>query len=165
MIAERAVTVLLAVLVIILVAVVQERSRYLAAIIATMPVTAPLGDLDRVLRKSRRPATGRRLCRVHDHRLCRELSLRVSVLVRFPAGLGAPSYSGVRLRRLATDRVDSALGRKPAAMTRPPSYRAAVEASRFLALIEFRRGGREKNRWWLTTGYPNLDTLYHIRYK
>jgi uncharacterized membrane protein (GlpM family) len=42
MIAERAVTVLLAVLVIILVAVVQERSRYLAAIIATMPLTAPL---------------------------------------------------------------------------------------------------------------------------
>lgn len=42
MIAERAVPVLVSVLVIILVAVVQERSRHLAAIIATMPVTAPL---------------------------------------------------------------------------------------------------------------------------
>jgi uncharacterized membrane protein (GlpM family) len=39
---ERAVTVLLSVLVVVLVAVVQERSRHLAAIIATMPLTAPL---------------------------------------------------------------------------------------------------------------------------
>jgi uncharacterized membrane protein (GlpM family) len=39
---ERAVTVLLSVLVVVLVAVVQERSRQLAAIIATMPLTAPL---------------------------------------------------------------------------------------------------------------------------
>ena len=42
MIPERAVTVLLSVLVVVLVAVVQERSRHLAAIIATMPLTAPL---------------------------------------------------------------------------------------------------------------------------
>jgi len=42
MIPERAVPVLVSVLVVILVAVVQERSRHLAAIIATMPVTAPL---------------------------------------------------------------------------------------------------------------------------
>ena len=42
MIPERAVTVLLSVLIVILVAVVQERSRHLAAIIATMPLTAPL---------------------------------------------------------------------------------------------------------------------------
>jgi len=41
-ISERAVTVLLSVLVVVLVAVVQERSRHLAAIIATMPLTAPL---------------------------------------------------------------------------------------------------------------------------
>jgi len=34
--------VILSVLVIILVAIVQERSRYLAAIIAAMPLTAPL---------------------------------------------------------------------------------------------------------------------------
>jgi uncharacterized membrane protein (GlpM family) len=39
---ERAVTVLLSVLVVVVVAVVQERSRHLAAIIATMPLTAPL---------------------------------------------------------------------------------------------------------------------------
>ena len=38
----RAVTVLLSVLVVVLVAVVQERSRHLAAILATMPLTAPL---------------------------------------------------------------------------------------------------------------------------
>ena len=42
MISERVVTVLLSVLIVVLVAVVQERSRHLAAIIATMPVTAPL---------------------------------------------------------------------------------------------------------------------------
>ena len=42
MISERAVTVLLSVLVVVLVAVAQERSRHLAAIIATMPLTAPL---------------------------------------------------------------------------------------------------------------------------
>jgi len=39
---QRAVTVLLSVLIVILVAVVQERSRHLAAILATMPLTAPL---------------------------------------------------------------------------------------------------------------------------
>jgi uncharacterized membrane protein (GlpM family) len=39
---ERVVTVLLSVLIVVLVAVVQERSRHLAAIIATMPLTAPL---------------------------------------------------------------------------------------------------------------------------
>ena len=39
---ERVVPVVLSVLVIVLVAVVQERSRHLAAIIATMPLTAPL---------------------------------------------------------------------------------------------------------------------------
>jgi uncharacterized membrane protein (GlpM family) len=39
---ERAVTVLVSVLIVVLVAVAQERSRSLAAIIATMPVTAPL---------------------------------------------------------------------------------------------------------------------------
>ena len=42
MIRERTVPVLLSVLVIILVAVVQGRSRYLGAIIAAMPLTAPL---------------------------------------------------------------------------------------------------------------------------
>lgn len=42
MIPEKLVTVLLSVLIVVLVAVVQERSRYLAAIIATMPLTAPL---------------------------------------------------------------------------------------------------------------------------
>ena len=42
MISERAVTVLLSVLIVVLVAVVQERSRHLAAILATMPLTAPL---------------------------------------------------------------------------------------------------------------------------
>lgn len=42
MIPGRVVTVLLSVLVVVLVAVVQERSRHLAAIIATMPLTAPL---------------------------------------------------------------------------------------------------------------------------
>jgi uncharacterized membrane protein (GlpM family) len=41
-ISERAVTVLLSVLIVVLVAVAQERSRHLAAIIATMPLTAPL---------------------------------------------------------------------------------------------------------------------------
>jgi uncharacterized membrane protein (GlpM family) len=39
---ERVVPVVLSVLVIVLVAVVQERSRHLGAIIATMPLTAPL---------------------------------------------------------------------------------------------------------------------------
>ena len=39
---ERVVPVVLSVLVIVVVAVVQERSRHLAAIVATMPVTAPL---------------------------------------------------------------------------------------------------------------------------
>ncbi len=39
---ERVVPVVLSVLIIVLVAVVQERSRHLAAIIATMPLTAPL---------------------------------------------------------------------------------------------------------------------------
>jgi hypothetical protein len=39
---ERALTVVLSVLIVILMAVVQERSRHLAAIIATMPLTAPL---------------------------------------------------------------------------------------------------------------------------
>jgi hypothetical protein len=39
---ERVVPVLLSVLIIVLVAVVQERSRHLAAILATMPLTAPL---------------------------------------------------------------------------------------------------------------------------
>ena len=42
MISEKLVPVLLSVLIVVLVAVVQERSRHLAAIIATMPVTAPL---------------------------------------------------------------------------------------------------------------------------
>lgn len=42
MIPERTVTVLVSVLIVILVAVVQERSRHLAAILATMPLTAPL---------------------------------------------------------------------------------------------------------------------------
>ena len=42
MIRERIVPVVLSVLVIIVVAIVQERSRGLAAIIATMPLTAPL---------------------------------------------------------------------------------------------------------------------------
>ena len=42
MISERAVTVLLSVVIVVLVAMVQERSRPLAAIIATMPLTAPL---------------------------------------------------------------------------------------------------------------------------
>ena len=42
MILERAVPVLLSALIIVLVAVVQERSRYLGAIIAAMPLTAPL---------------------------------------------------------------------------------------------------------------------------
>jgi uncharacterized membrane protein (GlpM family) len=41
-ISERVVTVLLSVVIVVLVAVVQERSRHLAAIIATMPLTAPL---------------------------------------------------------------------------------------------------------------------------
>src|SRR6185503_18203513 len=39
---ERVVPVVLSVLIIVLVAVVQERSRHLAAIIATVPLTAPL---------------------------------------------------------------------------------------------------------------------------
>jgi len=42
MIPEKFVTVLLSVLIVVLVAVIQERSRHLAAIIATMPLTAPL---------------------------------------------------------------------------------------------------------------------------
>lgn len=42
MIRDRVVPVVLSLLIIILVAVVQERSRYLAAVLATMPVTAPL---------------------------------------------------------------------------------------------------------------------------
>lgn len=42
MIPERVTTVLLSMLVVVLVAVVQQRSRPLAAIIATMPLTAPL---------------------------------------------------------------------------------------------------------------------------
>lgn len=42
MIRDRLVPVALSVLVIVLVAIVQERSRALAAIIATMPLTAPL---------------------------------------------------------------------------------------------------------------------------
>jgi uncharacterized membrane protein (GlpM family) len=42
MIRDRIVPVAVSVLVIVLVAIVQERSRYLAAIIATMPLTAPL---------------------------------------------------------------------------------------------------------------------------
>jgi uncharacterized membrane protein (GlpM family) len=39
---ERAVPVVLSVLIIVLVAVAQQRSRYLAALFATMPLTAPL---------------------------------------------------------------------------------------------------------------------------
>jgi len=39
---ERAVPVVLSVLIIVLVAVVQEHSRHLAAIVAAMPLTAPL---------------------------------------------------------------------------------------------------------------------------
>ena len=42
MISERVLTVLLSIVIVVLVAVAQERSRHLAAIIATMPVTAPL---------------------------------------------------------------------------------------------------------------------------
>jgi uncharacterized membrane protein (GlpM family) len=42
MLSERIVPVLISVAVIVLVAVVQERSRYLAAVIASMPLTAPL---------------------------------------------------------------------------------------------------------------------------
>ena len=42
MISEKVVTVLVSVMIVVLVAVVQERSRHLAAIIATMPLTAPL---------------------------------------------------------------------------------------------------------------------------
>ena len=42
MIPEKLVTVLLSVLIVVLVAVIQDRSRHLAAIIATMPLTAPL---------------------------------------------------------------------------------------------------------------------------
>jgi len=42
MIRERVVPVALSVLIILLVAVAQERSRHLAAILATMPLTAPL---------------------------------------------------------------------------------------------------------------------------
>jgi len=41
-ISEKMVTVLLSVMIVVLVAVVQEQSRHLAAIIATMPLTAPL---------------------------------------------------------------------------------------------------------------------------
>jgi uncharacterized membrane protein (GlpM family) len=41
-ISDKAVTVILSVVIVVLVAVVQERSRTLAAIIATMPLTAPL---------------------------------------------------------------------------------------------------------------------------
>jgi len=39
---ERIVPVVLSVLVIVIVAIVQERSRHLAAVVATMPLTAPL---------------------------------------------------------------------------------------------------------------------------
>jgi hypothetical protein len=39
---ERAVPVVLSVLIIVLVAMVQEHSRHLAAVLATMPLTAPL---------------------------------------------------------------------------------------------------------------------------
>jgi hypothetical protein len=42
MIRERVVPVVLSVLVIVLVAILQERSRYLAAIAVTVPLTAPL---------------------------------------------------------------------------------------------------------------------------
>ena len=42
MIPEKLVTMLLSVLIVVLVAVVQDRSRHLAAIVATMPLTAPL---------------------------------------------------------------------------------------------------------------------------
>ena len=42
MLRERVIPVAVSVLVIILVAVVQDRSRYLASLIATMPLTAPL---------------------------------------------------------------------------------------------------------------------------
>lgn len=42
MIQERVVPVLVSVAVIVLVAIVQERSRHLAAILASMPLTAPL---------------------------------------------------------------------------------------------------------------------------
>ena len=42
MIPEKLVTVLLSVLIVVLVAVVQDRSRHLAALVATMPLTAPL---------------------------------------------------------------------------------------------------------------------------
>ena len=42
MIRERVIPVAVSVLVIVLVAVVQDRSRYLASLIATMPLTAPL---------------------------------------------------------------------------------------------------------------------------
>jgi hypothetical protein len=41
-ISEKLVTVVLSVLIVVMVAVVQERSRHLAAIIATMPLTVPL---------------------------------------------------------------------------------------------------------------------------
>lgn len=42
MIPEKLATVLVSVLIVVLVAVVQDRSRHLAAILATMPLTAPL---------------------------------------------------------------------------------------------------------------------------
>ena len=42
MTSERVVPVVLSVVIIVLVAVVQERSRALAALLATMPLTAPL---------------------------------------------------------------------------------------------------------------------------
>ena len=42
MIRERVLPVAVSVLVIVLVAIVQERSRYLAALLASMPLTAPL---------------------------------------------------------------------------------------------------------------------------
>ena len=52
MISERGVRVVLSVVVVVLVAVLQDRSRHLAAIIATMPLTAPLA-VDRLLREWR----------------------------------------------------------------------------------------------------------------
>ena len=90
----RVVTVLLSVLVVVLVAGVQERSRHLAAIIATMPLTAPLA-MWIVLSASRGDqAPDRRLCRAHGHRVCRQ---RADVAVPLIFSYGTLQQDDVQL--------------------------------------------------------------------
>jgi hypothetical protein len=128
MIRERVVPVALSVLVIVLVAILQERSRYLAAILATVPLTAPLamwivygatrGDLGQTTEFTALYDRGRRGV----------AGLRARVLVRVPASVGVRPDARRRRGGLAGGRRASAPGRELAAMTPDTEGRAAFLA-------------------------------------